>query len=292
MNYHKKFEKFGYLSNFKAINASSASKIFLNFQKNLNKNNQKLIRNEIIYNPHLVFSSFYNLIENKKILKIVKTILGEKIVLWNSLIFYKKKKNFVSFHQDLKYWKFKNSNCLTVSLALTDSNLNNGCLHVVPKSHKNVFNHEKKFRDKYNLLGGNQFVNLKPNKAIPIILSPGQFSIHHGNIVHGSFPNNLEKPRALYAMRFAKYNNPSKIYFYANYMYRRKNEKKYFEELPSCKNDYDKNCLIYREKLLQNSFRLQIRLKIKKVYWLFKPYEFLFLNKFFRKFFYQFLKII
>tara|TARA_A100001015_G_C14932706_1_gene689127 strand:+ start:200 stop:427 length:228 start_codon:yes stop_codon:yes gene_type:complete len=75
-------------------------------------------------------------------------------------------------------------------------------------------------------------------------------------------------------------------------MYRRKNEKKYFEELPSCKNDYDKNCLIYREKLLQNSFRLQIRLKIKKVYWLFKPYEFLFLNKFFRKFFYQFLKII
>ena len=30
-----------------------------------------------------------------------------------------KKSKFVSFHQDLKYWKFLNDKCLTVSLALT-----------------------------------------------------------------------------------------------------------------------------------------------------------------------------
>ena len=288
-NLNKAYKKFGYISKFRAIQKSKCNNILLDYQKNYNKQNHKLLRKELTYNPHLLLSSFYNLTINKSILKIIKKLLGDKIVLWNSLIFFKKNKNFVSFHQDLNYWEFKNANCLTVSLALTDSNLKNGCLHVVPSSHKRIYDHKQKFIDRHNLLGSNQSVDFDIKKAFPIILKPGEFSVHHGNIVHGSYPNTTSTSRVLYSMRFAKYNNPSKIYVYANYLYK-PDKKKYFKELPKCKADFDTECLIYREKILQNSFRLQIKLKTKKMYWIFRPFEFVFLSRIFRKLIYILLK--
>ena len=83
----------------------------------------RCIEKEFIYKPHLLIKSFNETIYNKNILKAVKTILGPNVVCWNSLLFYKSTNNFVSFHQDLKYWEFVNSNCLTVSLALTNLTL-------------------------------------------------------------------------------------------------------------------------------------------------------------------------
>ena len=290
-NLKKIYNNQGYLYKFRAIKNNEAKYIFNKFNQLYFKKNSGIINEELVYKPHLILKSFFDLTENKNILKVVKKILGEKIVLWNSLIFYKKKKNFVSFHQDLQYWKFKNSNCLTVSLALTHSDIDNGCLQVIPGSHKKKYNHKKRFRDKYNLLGSNQNVELSNyEKPIPFILKPGEFTVHHGNILHGSYANKLSSPRALFAMRFASYENSSKIYKYANYLFDTPNKKKYFIELPRCIKDYDDECLKYRELLIKDAINLQISLKQKKLNKLLNPLKFIIFTKIFRKIIYYFLR--
>jgi non-heme Fe2+,alpha-ketoglutarate-dependent halogenase len=287
----KLYEKQGYYYKDRAIKATKAKLILAKFEKNYNKNCPLILKEEFFYKPHLIFKSFFDLTHNKNIINVVKKILGKKVVLWNSLIFYKNKKKFVSFHQDLNYWKFKNPNCLTVSLALTQSNIKNGCLNVIPESHKKKYLHKKKFIDKNNLLSSNQYINLsKKQNPIPFILNPGEFSVHHGNILHGSFENTSDLPRVLYAMRFASFENNSDIYKYANYLYKPKEEEKYFIQLPKCKNNYDKVCLMYREILIKDAISLQLQLKLKSFYFLIYPFKFIILSKTFRKIYYYFLK--
>lgn len=289
-NFKKIYLNQGYLYKFKAINKDLAQKIQNDFFKNLKNKHNFLINEELKYRPHMIFKSFHDLVENKNIIKIVKSILGDKIVLWNSLIFYKKKNNYVSFHQDLKYWKFKNDKCLTVSLALTKSNIENGCLKVIPRSHNQKFKHKRKFRDRNNLLGSNQSVKLKKNfKSFPLILNPGEFSVHHGNILHGSDPNTSLEPRVLFAMRYAAYDNPSSIYKYANFLFN-DDEKKYFIPLPSCKKNYDPKILKFREKLLKDAASLQLELKTGIFFKLLKYINFIFVNKLSRQIIYLFLK--
>jgi len=290
-NLKKIYDNQGYLYKFRAIKQNEAKYIYHKFNQQYSKKKSGIINEEFVYKPHLILKSFFDLTENKKILKVVKKILGEKIVLWNSLIFYKKTKNFVSFHQDLQYWKFKNSNCLTVSLALTHSGINNGCLHVIPGSHKKKYIHKKSFRDKYNLLGSNQNVELRNfEKPVPFILKPGEFTVHHGNILHGSYANKASSPRALFAMRFASFENSSKIYKYANYLFDTRNKKKYFIELPRCNKDYDNECLKYRELLIKDAINLQISLRIKKLEKFLFFLKFLIFTKIFRKLIYYFLR--
>lgn len=287
----KFYERQGYYYKDRAIKAIKAKLILTEFEQNLNKDCTFILKEEIFYKPHLIFKSFFDLTQNKKIINIVKKILGKRVVLWNSLIFYKSKKKFVSFHQDLHYWKFKNSNCLTVSLALTESNIKNGCLNVIPESHKKTYLHKKKFTDKNNLLASNQYIDIsKKQKPIPFILNPGEFSVHHGNILHGSFENASDLPRVLYAMRFASFENNSEIYKYANYLYKPKEGEKYFVQLPKCSNNYDKACLIYRETLIKDAISLQLKLKLKRFYFLIYPFKFIILSKTFRKIYYYFLK--
>ena len=44
-------------------------------------------------------------------------------------------------HQDQNYWGINKNKALNVSLALTESNIENGCLRLLPKSHLKDFTH-------------------------------------------------------------------------------------------------------------------------------------------------------
>ena len=66
-----------------------------------------------------------------------------------------------------------------------------------PGSHKDNFKKHKDTFDEDNLLTRGQTIENVPAKdIIPIILKPGQLSIHHPMTVHGSGPN-LSKSRRI-----------------------------------------------------------------------------------------------
>ena len=187
----------GYISPVNALTSSEAKEI----REEIEKIEKKwpgaldgINRNYV----HLISPILNKVCLNKNILDAVESIIGKNILICGTTLFIKEKneKGFVSFHQDAKYIGLEPHNWVTVWLAVTDSNEKNGCMRMLPSSHKdNLKYHEQKF-DKNNLLTRGQTIkNISLNETDPIILKAGEISLHHPLVVHGSGLNHSDDRR-------------------------------------------------------------------------------------------------
>lgn len=159
------------------------------------------------HNCHLLFPWLYDLTMNDGILDAVETVLGPDVLIWSSSFFYKEPDaaGFVSWHQDSTYWGLEPPDeIITAWLALTPSTPASGCLRVVPGSHKQgQIAHKDTFADTNMLSRGQEIaVDVDEADAKDVILRPGQMSLHHVQIVHGSNPNHSTLPRVGFAIRY------------------------------------------------------------------------------------------
>ena len=147
---------------------------------------------------HLLYPWVTKLVSHPAILEKVSALIGENILVWVSEFNAKapKSSNFFSWHQDLYYWGHQYKGDLatipmvTVWLSLFDTHQLNGCMRVILGSHTQLVKHTENFKE-HNLLTRSQEVevDVNENNATPIILSAGEFSIHHPLIYHASGPN-------------------------------------------------------------------------------------------------------
>ncbi len=138
---------------------------------------------------HLISPIFNKVCLNKNILDAVESIIGKNILICGTTLFIKNpnEKGFVSFHQDAKYIGLEPHNWVTVWVAVTDANEKNGCMRMLPCSHKeDLKTHEQKFDENNLLTRGQTITNVQLDRTDPIILKAGQVSLHHPKIVHGS----------------------------------------------------------------------------------------------------------
>ena len=150
-------------------------------------------------NIHYYSPIFDQIVHNSKILDVVENIVGPNILAAGTVLFLKEPENkgFISWHQDGIYQGWKPYNFITAWLAITDVNEENGCMRMWTGSHKDNFKNHRDTLDEDNLLTRGQTIENVPVKdTIPIILKPGQLSIHHPMTVHGSGPN-LSKSRRI-----------------------------------------------------------------------------------------------
>src|SRR6185503_16021245 len=91
----------------------------------------------------------------------------------------------------------------TVWVAFTPANLVNGCMKMIPGSQKRQVPHRDTF-DEHNLLTRGQeiAVEVDETEAVPIELKPGQASLHHVLMWHGSAPNRSGDRRIGFAIRY------------------------------------------------------------------------------------------
>ena len=178
----------GYISPVNALTSSEAKEIRDEIEKIEKKwpgALEGINRNYI----HLISPIFNKICLNKNILDAVESIIGKNILICGTTLFIKNpnEKGFVSFHQDAKYVGLEPHNWVTVWLAVTDANEQNGCMRMLSGSHKDSIKfHEQNF-DENNLLTRGQTIKDVPlDKTDPIILNAGQISLHHPKIVHGS----------------------------------------------------------------------------------------------------------
>ena len=153
-----------------------------------------LNRNNIHYHSPI----FDQIVHNYKILDAIESIIGHNILAAGTLLFVKEphSKGFVSWHQDGKYQGFQPYNYITAWLAITDVNEENGCMRMWPGSHKEKFKKHKDTFDEDNLLTRGQTIEKVPiNETVPIILKPGQLSLHHPMTIHGSGLNKSDNKR-------------------------------------------------------------------------------------------------
>ena len=177
----------GYISPLSALTSNEAKEIRNEIEK-IEKNWPGALEGINRNYVHLISPVLNKVCLNKNILDAVESIIGKNILICGTTLFIKEKKEkgFVSFHQDAKYIGLEPHNWVTVWLAVTDANENNGCMRMLPGSHKNLKYHEQKF-DKNNLLTRGQTIkDISLDKTAPIILKAGQASLHHPLVVHGS----------------------------------------------------------------------------------------------------------
>jgi non-heme Fe2+,alpha-ketoglutarate-dependent halogenase len=142
--------------------------------------------------PHLILKWLDDLIRDPRVLDPVESILGGDILCWASGFFAKAPGDgsFVSWHQDATYWGLSSNEVATAWIALSPSTPETGCMRVVPGSQARQLAHRDTF-DGDNLLSRGQEISADVDErdAIDIVLAPGEMSLHHVLIVHGSAPN-------------------------------------------------------------------------------------------------------
>lgn len=155
-------------------------------------------------NPHLVFEFLDELAFNPLILDVVEDLIGPDFSLWGSVLFIKEpqSKHFVSWHQDATYMGMTSNNFVTPWIALSPSNTETGCMSMIPGSHRNSIKpHDDTFGKDNILTRGQEVAEVDESEAVDLILRPGQMSLHHGEIVHGSQPNLSQQRRVGFALQ-------------------------------------------------------------------------------------------
>jgi non-haem Fe2+, alpha-ketoglutarate-dependent halogenase len=164
------------------------------------------LRGDLRHKTHLLFPFLAELVRHPSILDAIEDVLGPDILCWSSNFFIKEAADpaFVSWHQDSTYWGLSSPDVATAWVALTPSNDANGAMAVVPGSHKlDQMPHRDTFH-RHNLLTRGQEVAVEVDeaKAVPLNLRPGEMSLHHVRLVHGSAPNPSFDRRIGFAVRY------------------------------------------------------------------------------------------
>src|SRR6266568_7661406 len=164
------------------------------------------LRGDLRHKSHLLFPFLADLVRHPLLLDAIEDVLGPDLLCWTSNFFIKEAKNpsFVSWHQDSTYWGLSAPEVATAWVALTPSTLENGAMAVIPGSHKSDQIPHRDTFDRHNLLtrGQEVAVAVDETKAVPLILKPGEMSLHHVRLVHGSPPNPSPDRRIGFAIRY------------------------------------------------------------------------------------------
>jgi non-haem Fe2+, alpha-ketoglutarate-dependent halogenase len=164
------------------------------------------VKKALRHKPHLLLTFLDDLARHPKVLDAVEGVIGPNILCWASSFFTKEPQttDFVSWHQDLTYWGLEPAEIVTAWIALSPSTPESGCMRVIPGTHtQEVAPHKDTFAE-HNLLSRGQeiAVEVDEDEAIDVVLQPGEMSLHHVKLFHGSNANRSRDRRIGFAIRY------------------------------------------------------------------------------------------
>jgi len=149
---------------------------------------------------------FLELAMHQPIVDLVAQIIGPDIILWGCHVFCKPaSEGFETpWHQDGHYWPIRPLATCTVWVALEPSTTENGCLRVIPGSHRNHQLHEHLHEDRQDLVLNQRMAEgtFDEAEAVDLELQPGQMSMHDVYMIHGAKANTSTQRRTGVALRF------------------------------------------------------------------------------------------
>ena len=158
-----------------------------------------------LYNLHLFFEWAYRLATHDAVLDAIQDVLGGDILVYSTLVFYTPPQDsvYVSWHQDSFYAGLHQTPSISAWIALTQSDSANGCMRVIPQSHKQGLTNHINVGDESKLLRrGEEVAAVNEADALDVVLQPGEMSLHHSAILHKSKPNTSGEPRIGFIVRF------------------------------------------------------------------------------------------
>ncbi len=215
------FNEFGYLHNIKLLEDEQVSQLKKDLDEIMDPAHPK---HDLFYEFHtnesedpdaVLFHSlghwritraFHDILWNPRFIVAASQLLGTKAVrFWHDQLFCKPAHHggVVAWHQDYSYWtRTSPMQHLTCWVGLDDANVDNGCLHYIPKSH------HWGLLDKPSLAGDMEKLNdyltddqkKEFENKVAIEMPKGYGSFHHPLTVHGSYENKSPNSRKAFVL--------------------------------------------------------------------------------------------
>ena len=149
---------------------------------------------------------FLELAMHPPIVDMVAQLIGPDVILWGSQVFCKPARTgrTIPWHQDGHYWPIRPLATCTVWVALEPSTRQNGCLRVIPGSHRQKVLHPHLHEDRTDLTLNQRMAEgtFDEQQAVDLELQPGQMSMHDVYMIHGAQANRSAQRRTGVALRF------------------------------------------------------------------------------------------
>lgn len=202
----------GYFSPLRVLDDLEAAESCTHFRNYLSQHKERLAglppreHYIVLTQTQLLLHWVYRIVSQSNVLDAIESVLGPNIIVWSSQWFPKMPgdKTYVSWHQDATYWGLHPPNVTTAWIALSESCPENGCMRVIPGTHKGPLLPQVETYARDNVLSRGQEIAVKvdESRAVDLVLRPGEMSLHHIGIVHGSNQNRSNKPRIGIAVRY------------------------------------------------------------------------------------------
>jgi len=152
-----------------------------------------------VNNPSDISAAFRAVMQDAAMVDMVADLIGPNVKFHHCKINLKLPGSHteVGYHQDFAYTPHSNDDIVTALLMLDDMTMENGCLQVVPGSHRGPI---------HSLFDGERFTGfiapavvaeLKA-KRVPVTGPAGSVCLMHTRLAHGSDANRSVRPRGLY----------------------------------------------------------------------------------------------
>ncbi|PYI93664.1 MAG: hypothetical protein DME97_05245 [Verrucomicrobia bacterium] len=156
--------------------------------------------------PHLYFPWVWELATLPRLLDAAEDLIGPELVIDSSLLLckYARDPAFAPWHQDGVRSGWYKTASVSAWIALADATPANGCMQVIPGSHRGGrMAHSDEVRENSLFGAGAEIeVEVDESQAVCVALAAGEASFHHSSIVHGSPPNRSDQKRISLIVRF------------------------------------------------------------------------------------------
>jgi hypothetical protein len=157
---------------------------------------------------HLYFRWAWELATHPRVLDCMEQLIGPNVLLKSTRLFYKfgNSDSFVGWHQDGITEALKDANVPAIWLGLTPATAENGCLRVVPRSHRLGLISHTDYPNPDNLTTQGATADVAIDSPRDVVMRAGEMSLHHPLMLHASNPNRSPESRIGFS---ATYSTPA-----------------------------------------------------------------------------------
>lgn len=170
-----------------------------------------------IRDRHLDSATVYKVCSHPAIIEKCASLLGPDLLIWRTNFFRKKPgEDAIMWHRGTNFAGVRNlpaivpAENVTCWIALTDATIANGCVQLIPGSHKREYGKTEADGTRGVFGRGKVMTGLNTEDAVHMEVKAGQFFLFNEKTVHGSDPNESDTERTGIAVRVVS--NEVKVY--------------------------------------------------------------------------------
>jgi len=199
------YEELGFLDSIPILSAAEADQSRGEVEKTCAALGGRVTR---LDGPHLYFRWAWELSTHPRVLDCMEQLIGPNIMLKSTRLFYKfgHSDSFVGWHQDGLTERVADAYVPAIWLGLTPATAENGCLRVVPGSHRLGLVPHADIPNPDNLTTQGATAQVPIKAPHDVVMKAGEMSLHHPLMLHASNPNRSPEARIGFS---ATYSTPA-----------------------------------------------------------------------------------